>query len=315
MWLKGSWKGKLWREAEVRPLKLGLGVGVQVVCWKEWKLIVRIRMEAYWVEDVREFRGGFYSVEKLHCLKLVSFLEERKLPPLVSLRPMERGVGRWGEHSNLVPKLPLLRRWVGHGRSLEGVRISLVEGNLFLFDFGKSFDVTMLSRGLRRYKDKVLHLDGLGDCCGGFLVVDEDVAHLQNLEWISVLVRSYGRKTPSNGNNGLEARGKPVGVLCIDESLVVAENSEKAMVDGGPVEAMEGDGDGRQASRGCVELGNGVSMTNSVDDLALFRAYFLSRGLNPLMLELPLPMVHPLSTNVAIMAEATRHPDTLSLFL
>lgn len=40
----------------MRPLKLGLGVGVQVVCWKEWKLIVRIRMEAYWVEDVREFR-------------------------------------------------------------------------------------------------------------------------------------------------------------------------------------------------------------------------------------------------------------------
>lgn len=39
-------------------------------------------------------------------------------------------------------------------------------------------------------------LKRLGDCCGGFLVVDEDVAHLRNLEWISVLVRSYGRKTP-----------------------------------------------------------------------------------------------------------------------
>lgn len=39
-----------------------------------------------------------------------------------------------------------------------GVRISLLGGALLLFDFEESFDTNMeLSRGLRRYKDKVLH--------------------------------------------------------------------------------------------------------------------------------------------------------------
>lgn len=34
----------------------------------------------------------------------------------------------------------------------------------------------------------------LGDYCGGYVVVDEDTARCQNLQWARVLMRSNGKK-------------------------------------------------------------------------------------------------------------------------
>ena len=50
---------------------------------------------------------------------------------------------------------------MGHSWTLKGrARISLLGSVLLLFDFKDSFEVKMvLLRGLRKYKDKVSHLD------------------------------------------------------------------------------------------------------------------------------------------------------------
>ena len=83
----------------------------------------------------------------------------------------------------------------------------------------------------------------LKDCYGGFIVVDEDTTHLQNLQWVTFFVTLDGRSTPrslqvvvdlsclwwevppwisqvitSNGSNGLEVRGELVRVLLLANS-------------------------------------------------------------------------------------------------
>ena len=143
-------------------------------------------------------------------------------------------VGRWGDFLDPTPDLLALRSWVGHNWSLRGgVRVSLLGGALLLFEFKDGSDAEMvLSRGVRRFKGMVLHLDRwtpevgccrkgehakevwvrvvglplhlwgpevlkkIGDSCGGFVAVDEDTAHLRHLQWARVLVRYDGRRMP-----------------------------------------------------------------------------------------------------------------------
>ena len=38
----------------------------------------------------------------------------------------------------------------------------------------------------------------LGDRCGSFVTVDEDIAHSHNKQWARVLVKSVGRRLPSS---------------------------------------------------------------------------------------------------------------------
>ena len=70
-------------------------------------------------------------------------------------------VGRWGEGSDLSPVLSLLNSWVAINWPMRrGVKISLLGGALLLFDFEDFLDFErVLLRGLRRFNEKVLHLE------------------------------------------------------------------------------------------------------------------------------------------------------------
>ncbi|RVX10509.1 hypothetical protein CK203_017074 [Vitis vinifera] len=62
----------------------------------------------------------------------------------------------------------------------------------------------VLLRGNRWFKESILHLDSqeafrkIGDCCGGFITVDENTANLKELRWARLLVRFEDLEWPSS---------------------------------------------------------------------------------------------------------------------
>lgn len=117
----------------------------------------------------------------------------------------------------------------------KGLKISALGGGLFLFEFEDGSEAErVLARGSKRLKGKIVHLERwnpevgcflkgvvpkelwvrvlglplhfwsqevfkkLGDCCGGFLAVDEDTATLSHLQWARILVKSDDKGLPGS---------------------------------------------------------------------------------------------------------------------
>ena len=143
-------------------------------------------------------------------------------------------VGWFGEGSVSSPEFSSLNNFVKNLWSMPGgVKISAFKGALLLFEFEDTYEAKrVLARGSRRFKKNFLHLvrwtpevdcllkrgmfkdvwvrvlglplhmwsqevfKKIGNCCGSFITVDENTAHLSNLQWARILVKSLGRALP-----------------------------------------------------------------------------------------------------------------------
>ena len=145
-------------------------------------------------------------------------------------------VGCFGGSPESIPSLPSLKRWAYESWLLKGeLRISRLGGALVLFEFQNKWEADMvLLRGSRRCKDRdfllqrwgpvvgctwkeshakevwvrviglPLHLwsrevfKRIGDCCGGFVAVDEETTLFSQLQWAQILVKDSGMKWPGS---------------------------------------------------------------------------------------------------------------------
>ncbi|WJZ85422.1 hypothetical protein VitviT2T_004961 [Vitis vinifera] len=159
-------------------------------------------------------------------------------------------VGCFGGSPESIPSLPSLKRWAYEVWLLKGeLRISRLGGALVLFEFQYKWEADMvLLRGSSRFKDREfilqrwgpavgctwkeshakevwvrvvglpLHLwsrevfKRIGDCCGGFVAVDEETALFSQLQWARILVKDSGMKWP--GSMQVEA-GNSRWELCL----------------------------------------------------------------------------------------------------
>ena len=154
-------------------------------------------------------------------------------------------MGCFDGSSESIPSLPSLKRWAYEVWLLKGeLRIFRLGGALVLFVFQNKWEADMvLLRGSRRIKDRKfllqrwgpvvgctwkesqevwvrvvglpLHLwsrevfKSIGDCCGGFVAVDEDTTLFSQLQWARNLFKNSGMKRPGTmevetGNTRLE---------------------------------------------------------------------------------------------------------------
>lgn len=68
-------------------------------------------------------------------------------------------------------------------------------GCLLKGGFAKEVSVRVLGLPLHLWSRELLKK--IGDCCGGFIVVDEDTTFLSHLQWVRILVRADGRAKPN----------------------------------------------------------------------------------------------------------------------
>ena len=145
-------------------------------------------------------------------------------------------VGRWGQSSMLDPDMQAFESW-GRSvwNTKGGVKFSRLGGPLLLIEFETKEEAErVLLRGHRWFKESFLSLERwdpkvgcsingerdksvwvrvmgmplhfwsqeilrkIGDCCGGFLAVDEDTANFKELKWARLLVRSEGLEWPNS---------------------------------------------------------------------------------------------------------------------
>ena len=159
-------------------------------------------------------------------------------------------VGCFGGSPESIPLLPSFKRWAYESWMLKGeLRISRLGGALVLFEFQNKWEADMvLFRGSRRFKDRdfllqrwdpevgctwkeslakevwvrvvglPLHLwsrevfKRIGECCGGFVVVDEETTLFSQLQWVRILVKDSGMNWP--GSLPVEA-GNSRWMLCL----------------------------------------------------------------------------------------------------
>ena len=145
-------------------------------------------------------------------------------------------VGCFGGSPVSIPSLPSLKRWAYEVWRLKGeLRIFRLGGALVLFEFQNKWEADMvLLRASSRFKDREfllqrwgpavgctwkeshakevwvrvvglpLHLwsrevfKRIGDCCGGFVAVDEETALFSQLQWARILVKDSGMKWPGS---------------------------------------------------------------------------------------------------------------------
>ena len=141
-------------------------------------------------------------------------------------------MGCFGGSPKSIPLLSSLKRWIFESWLLKGdLRISRLGGALVLFEFQNKWEANMvLLRGSRRFKNRdfllqrwglevgctwkeslakevwvrvvglSLHLwsrevfKRIGECCGGFVVVDEETAFFSQLQWTRILVKVSEKK-------------------------------------------------------------------------------------------------------------------------
>ena len=145
-------------------------------------------------------------------------------------------VGCFGGSPESIPLLPSLKRWAYESWLLKGeLRISKLGGALVLFEFQNKWEADMvLLRGSRRFRDRdfllqrwgsevgctwkesfakevwvrvvglPLHLwsrevfKSIGECCGGFVAVDEETAFFSQLQRARILVNVSGKNWPGS---------------------------------------------------------------------------------------------------------------------
>ena len=140
-------------------------------------------------------------------------------------------VSCFGGSFEFVPLLSSLKRWAFESWLLKGdLRISGLGGALVLFEFKNKCEANMvLLRGCRRFEDREfilqrwgpevgctwneshakegwvrvvglpLHLwsrevfKRIGECCGGYVVVDKETTFFSQLQWARILVKVLGK--------------------------------------------------------------------------------------------------------------------------
>ena len=144
-------------------------------------------------------------------------------------------VGRWGESPVSAPDLSALGRWGKYHWNLKGVKFARLGGPFILIEFENKAEADkVLLRGFRCFKDLFLHLERwdpkvgcsqyceqikevwvrvvglplhfwsrevfrkIGDCCRGFVAVDENTATFKELQWARLLVKSKRLKWPNS---------------------------------------------------------------------------------------------------------------------
>ena len=145
-------------------------------------------------------------------------------------------VGRWGETLVSLPDLCALESWgKDHWKFKGGVKLARMGGPFILIEFENKAEANkVLLRGFRCFKDSILHLERwdpkvgcfqsgehlkeiwvrmmglplhlwswevfekIGDCCGGFVAVDESTAAFNELQWARLLVKLEGIEWPSS---------------------------------------------------------------------------------------------------------------------
>ena len=137
-------------------------------------------------------------------------------------------VGRWGNGLVVEAEMVSVRIWGEHSWNLKKcVKVLKLGGPFFLLELEDEEEAErVLKRGTRRFKDKVLYLERwsekmwclqvgsqakevwvrvvglplhywsgemfkrIGDCCGGFVEVDEETKNLSQLQWARILVKN-----------------------------------------------------------------------------------------------------------------------------
>ena len=140
-------------------------------------------------------------------------------------------VGRWGNGSVVELEIASFRKWGKRFWNLKkDVKVMKLGGAFFLLEFEDEEKAKrVLKRGMHCYKDKFLHLDKwseeagclhlgslakevwvrvmglplhcwsgevfkkIGDCCGGFVEVNEETKRFSQLQWARILVKAGDR--------------------------------------------------------------------------------------------------------------------------
>ena len=146
-------------------------------------------------------------------------------------------VGRW-EGATMEMEISSIRNWGKRRWNLrKGVKVMKLGEPFFLLEFEDEGEVErVLNRGMCQFKDKLLHLERwseeagclqvgsqtkevwvrvvgfplhcwseelftrIGDCCGGFVEVDEETKNLSQLQWARILVKNGGIFFPGTLN-------------------------------------------------------------------------------------------------------------------
>ena len=143
-------------------------------------------------------------------------------------------VGKFREGSFLVSEVWALEMWARSTWQLRfGLQVYIFGGSLTLFEFEDVLEAEkVLVRGPRRFKERLLNLERwqheigclvkegsykeawvrvlglplhlwsrevfikIGNCCGGFVAVDEGSVNSVQIQWARILVRLNGRSLP-----------------------------------------------------------------------------------------------------------------------
>ena len=155
------------------------------------------------------------------------------------LRNREEGlgrclVGRWDDGPVVETELFSIRKWGERNWNLKkAMKVLSMGGPFMLLEFEDEEEAErVLKRGMRRFKDKVLHLERwseeagclkvgsqakevwvrvvglplhcwseeifkrIGDCCGGFVEVDVETKNCSQFQWARILVKNRGNFFP-----------------------------------------------------------------------------------------------------------------------
>ena len=145
-------------------------------------------------------------------------------------------VGKFEEGPLLGSEVQVLKVWARSTWQLRGgLQVHIFGGSLILFEFEDVLEAErVLTRGSRRFRERLISLERwyhetgclvqeeaykeawvrvlglplhlwsrevlikIGDCCGGFLEVDEGAENAVQMQWARILVRSSGRRLPGS---------------------------------------------------------------------------------------------------------------------
>ena len=145
-------------------------------------------------------------------------------------------VGKFGEGPFLVSEVQVLELWARSTWQLRfGMQVHIFGGSLILFEFEDVLEAKrVLMRGSRRFRERLISLERwhyetgclvkeeaykeswvrvlglplhlwscevlikIGDCCGGFVAVDEGSENSVQMQWARILVRLSGRRLPGS---------------------------------------------------------------------------------------------------------------------
>lgn len=211
-------------------------------------------------------------------------------------------VGKMEEGPFLVSEVQVLELWARSTWQLRsGMQVHVFGGSLILFEFEDVLEAErVLMSGDRRFRKRLISLDRwhhetgcmvqeetykelwvrvlglplhlwsrevlikIGDCCGGFVEVDEGSENPVQMQWARILVRSSGRRLPGSLQLVIGSMSYSIQLWweVLPKFSVVVPRS---FSEGSPESKVRGDGDGDpRASKG-VEKDPGQEQTGRED--------------------------------------------------